>query len=250
MKNKIELIHGDCIKKMRDIENNSIDLVLTDPPYGITACKWDSAIPFEPMWEALKRITKDNGAIVLMASQPFTTELIYSNKSMFKYCWYWEKSRPSGFLQAKRQPMKSVEEIVVFYKKCPTYNPQGAYKAFIQNKTSNNPIAMYRFKNKKYKLFEHKTINYPRTLIRAKNIEQILIDKHPTQKPLELMKYLIKTYTNENDTVLDFTMGSGTTGLAARILKRDFIGIELDEKYYKISEQRILRDYMQPELGI
>ncbi len=227
---------GDCLERMKEIPDCSVDMVLTDPPYGTTACKWDAVIPLEPMWEQLKRIIKPNGAIVMTASQPFTTTLISSNMKMFKYCWVWEKNRPTGFLQAKFMPMKTHEDICVFVKKGkPTYNPQ---------KTSgHNPTNSARgyghsatFGASKHRDYAGgDTTRYPKTIQKFKSDRGL----HPTQKPVALMEYLIKTYTNEGDSVLDFTMGSGTAGVAAKNLQRDFIGIENDVSCFNSASARI-----------
>ena len=232
----INLIQGDCLEVMKDIPDGSIDMVLTDPPYGTTACKWDSVIPFEPMWEQLKRITKKNGAIVLTASQPFTSALVMSNVKMFKYCWVWEKNKATGHLNAKKQPMNSYEDVVVFYKKQCEYNPQfGTGKAYSNNNKEGGEGECYG--KTKGSSVSNITTRYPRRNIRF-NVD-IKASFHPTQKPVALMEYLIKTYTNESETVLDFTMGSGTTGVAAKNLNRDFIGIEIDETYFNIAKERI-----------
>ena len=226
----INLIQGDCLEVMKDIPDGSVDMVLTDPPYGTTACKWDSVIPFEPMWEQLKRITKKNGAIVLTASQPFTSALIMSNVKMFKYCWVWEKSKPTGFLNAKRQPLRQVEDVCAFYLGQSEYHPQGLTET--SKMVSRTNRGNYGACSKT--TMQNKT-GYPRNVLKFASVDGL----HPTQKPVALMEYLIKTYTNEGETVLDFTMGSGTTGVAAKNLNRDFIGIELDETYFNIARERI-----------
>jgi site-specific DNA-methyltransferase (adenine-specific) len=242
------LIHGDCLGKIKDIPDGSVDLVLTDPPYGTTACKWDSIIPLEPMWEQLKRVIKPNGAIVMTASQPFTTTLIASNMKMFKYCWYWNKNRPTGFANAKRQPLRKVEDVVVFYDSPPSYNPQGLTRINKTCKNSNtcggdtvrgdtaesSGKGSMRTGGKEY---VQEFTGYPSQVLEIKTDEGKKI--HPTQKPVALMEYLIKTYTNEGETVLDFTMGSGTTGVACVNQNRQFIGIEKDDKYYEIAKKRI-----------
>jgi len=231
----IDLRHGDCLELMKCIPDGSIDLVLTDPPYGTTACMWDSVIPFEPMWRELKRIIKPNGAIVLHGSQPFTSALIMSNIKMFKYCWVWDKGQGTGFLNSKKQPLRSVEDIVVYYQKQPTYNAEmrTGFKAYSQKQGQT--------KTQNYgKQTEALTVSegdrYPLNLIRFTRDKDRI---HPTQKPVALAEYLIKTYTNESETVLDFTMGSGTTGVACKNLNRNFIGIELDETYFNIAKDRI-----------
>jgi site-specific DNA-methyltransferase (adenine-specific) len=234
----IDLIYGDCLEKMQDIESGSVDMVLTDPPYGTTACKWDSIIPLEPMWEQLKRIVKPNGAIVMTASQPFTTTLIASNMKMFKYCWVWEKSHATGFLNAWKMPLKATEDVCVFYGRPPIYNPQLTDKS----KRNQRPVTVRTKLSEcygKYDLNIRKCPpdkSMPTTIQRFNNAQGTV---HPTQKPVALMEYLIKTYTNEGETVLDFTMGSGTTGVACKNLNRSFIGIEMDDKYFEIAKNRI-----------
>ena len=232
---------GDCLDVMQGMPDGSVDMVCTDPPFGTTACKWDSVIPFEPMWSQLKRIVKPNGAIVLMASQPFTSALVMSNVAMFKYCWVWEKSRPIGFLNAKKMPTKNVEDICVFYKSLPVYNPQNLT---IVNKTIKNSkskksksekgIATHNGGRLQDNYFQEFS-NYPSQLIKFGNDS----GTHPTQKPVALMEYLIRTYTNLGDTVLDPFLGSGTTGVACVNTSRKFIGIEMDADYFTIAQARI-----------
>lgn len=237
----MKLIRGDCLEVMKQIPNGSIDLVLTDPPYGTTACRWDSIIPLEPMWEQLKRVIKPNGAIVMTASQPFTSALVSSNYKMFKYSMIWQKSQSTGHLNAWRMPMRAHEDIVIFYKKLPTYNPELKDKPIanirpITNRTKETDCYG------SHKLDVHKCPpdkTMPNSVLQFNNAQNTA---HPTQKPISLMEYLIKTYSNENETVLDFTMGSGTTGVAAKNLNRKFIGIELDEKYFNIAKKRINGD--------
>jgi site-specific DNA-methyltransferase (adenine-specific) len=231
----IQLFHGDCLEVMRQIPDGSVDMVLADPPYGTTACKWDSVIPFEPMWEQLKRIIKPNGAIVMTASQPFTTTLISSNMKEFKYCWVWDKGQGTGFLNSKKQPLKSCEDVVVFYQKQSIYNPQ--------MRIGFKPYSCKQGKTKT-KNYGHQTgaVTISEGERFPLNNIKFIRDKsriHPTQKPVALMEYLIKTYTNECETVLDFTMGSGTTGVACVNTGRKFIGIELDDKYFNIAKNRI-----------
>lgn len=238
----IKLIHGDCLEKMKEIESGSIDMILTDPPYGTTACKWDSIIPLEPMWEQLKRIIKPNGAIVMTASQPFTTKLISSNYKMFKYCMVYQKTKATNYLQAKKQAMKYHEDVVIFYDAQCTYNPQMVdgrpYKK--THRKGNKDDAVY---NKDTRNSGDVTVNngqrYPSSVIEKIKNPSGRGQLHPTQKPVALMEYLIKTYTNENEIVLDFTMGSGTTGVACKNLDRKFIGIELDETYFNIAKDRV-----------
>jgi site-specific DNA-methyltransferase (adenine-specific) len=234
----INLMQGDCLERMKDIESGSVDMILTDPPYGTTACKWDSIIPLEPMWEQLKRIIKPNGAIVMTASQPFTSVLTCSNLKMFKYSLVWEKSQSTGHLNAWKMPMRAHEDLVVFYSKPPTYNPE------LTDKPAANirPVTNRTKKTDCYgshKLDAHKCPadkTMPKSVLKFNNAQG---NAHPTQKPVPLMEYLIKTYTNETETVLDFTMGSGSTGVAAKNLNRKFIGIEMDETYFNIAKDRI-----------
>ena len=227
---------GDCLERMKEIPDASVDMVLADPPYGTTACKWDSIIPLEPMWEQLKRIIKPNGAIVMTASQPFTTTLIASNMKMFKYCWVWQKQKPTNFYQVKWQPLKEHEDIVVFCAGKPLYYPQGTEEVRIKSGRKNKSSNLYS--NYDGGDYIQKIGNYPRS-IKFFPTDGDKNRKHPTQKPVALMEYLIKTYTNEGETVLDFTMGSGTTGVACKNLNRKFIGIEKDETYFKIAQDRI-----------
>ena len=239
---KIDLIKGECIEKMKLIPSGSVDAIITDPPYGTTACKWDSVIDFDLMWEQLNRIIKPNGAIVLFGAEPFSSALRMSNVRNYKYDWVWEKTQATGHLNAKRQPLRSNELISVFYKKQCTYNPQktqghepmnsGVRKLSVQNKTE-----VYGRATKELP-FGGNTDRYPRTNIVFKSDKQKSY-LHPTQKPVALMEYLIKTYTNENETVLDFTMGSGSTLVACKNTNRNGIGIEMNDKYFEIAEERI-----------
>jgi len=231
----INLMQGDCLELMKTIPDGSVDMVLTDPPYGTTACKWDSVIPFEPMWEQLKRVTKKNGAIVLMAQTPFDKALGASNLSDLKTEWIWQKEMGSGHLNAKRMPLKNHENILVFYRKPPTYNPQmrTGFSSYVakQGKTKSQ-----NYGSQTGAVTISNGERYPLTVLEFKRDKGRV---HPTQKPVALMEYLIKTYTTEGETVLDFTMGSGSTGVAAKNLNRKFIGIELDENYYNIAKERI-----------
>lgn len=232
------LMLGDCLERMKEIPSGSVDMILTDPPYGTTACKWGSIIPLEPMWEQLKRIIKPNGAIVMTASQPFTTTLIASNMNIFKYCWVWEKEQGVNFQLVKKQPLKVHEDICVFYESLPIYNPQGLIDCEItkSNKGKGGSLGHLSSESKR-KVYKQTKKGYP------KSIQKFARDRglHPTQKPVALMEYLIKTYTNEGETVLDFCLGSGITGVAAKNLNRKFIGIELDSNYFEISKERILK---------
>ena len=235
---KIELIQGDCLEKMKDIPDKSIDMILCDLPYGTTACKWDTIIPFEPLWEQYKRIIKDNGAIVLTASQPFTSALVMSNVKMFKYEWIWNKITARGHLVAKHRPMAQHENILVFGKGKTKYNPQMVLMDKPQKGKSMEASRTSIMGGKTTKESETiiRTHKYPKTII-MQGVDGKYI--HPTQKPVALFEYLIKTYTNEGDIVLDNCMGSGTTGVACKNLNRNFIGIELDPECFKIAEKRI-----------
>ena len=239
---KIELIQGECLEKMKDISDGSIDLILCDLPYGTTKCKWDTIIPFEPLWEQYKRIIKDNGAIVLTASQPFTSALVMSNVKMFKYEWIWNKVTGRGHLVAKHRPMAQHENILVFGNGKVKYNPQMVLMDKPQRGySSDGDVGNERTKimggrTTKQREVIYRTHKYPKTII-TQGVDGKYL--HPTQKPVALFEYLIKTYTNEGDLVLDNCMGSGTTGVACKNLNRNFIGIELDPDYFKIAEKRI-----------
>ena len=233
----IDLRQGDCLELMKDIPDGSVDLVLTDPPYGTTACKWDSVIPFEPMWAELKRIIKPNGAIVLFGGEPFSSALRMSNIKQYKYDWVWEKNKASGHLNAKKQPLRKYEYISVFYGEQCTYNPQGTTKTIPKSIKVSKSNRSNTFGAEKDFITSGIT-NYPTTKLVFHNLwgNNAI---HPTQKPVALLEYLIKTYTNEGETVLDFTMGSGSTGVACVNTNRNFIGIELDEEYFEIAKKRI-----------
>jgi len=237
----IKLIHGDCLKKLKDIETQSIDLILTDPPYGTTQCKWDSIIPFEPLWKELKRIIKDNGCIALFAQDKFTANLIYSNIKEHKYNLIWNKYLTSGYLNANRMPLRVHEDIVIFYNKQPTYNPQKSIGNKNHNRGSNDKPITNKAYGKHFLIDNSEdlgNLKHPKSILNFEAIHPSK-KKHTSEKPVALLEYLTKTYTNEKDTVLDFTMGSGSTGVAAKNLNRDFIGIELDPSYFKIAEDRI-----------
>jgi len=275
--NKIELRKGDCLELMKDIEDKSVDMILCDLPYGTTQNKWDSIIdlnklwnhygriiknkgvivltaqtPFDKLWEQYKRIIKDNGAIVLTASQPFTSALIMSNIKMFKYEWIWQKNTTSGFALAKKQPMRNHENILIFYKKQPVYN----YIKELRDLSEKSKTRMeYEFNSTKGKnqlqngitrvkvISEDKYFCYPKSVQKINNIvNNNKQRKHPTQKPVALFEYLIKTYTNEGDLVLDNCVGSGTTNIACLNTNRRCIGIEKEEKYVKIARERILKE--------
>lgn len=241
---KTNLYNGDCLEVMKDIPDKSIDMILCDLPYGSTAASWDIIIPFEPLWKEYERIIKDTGNIVLTASQPFTSSLVMSNIKLFKYEIIWEKERPTNIFTMKKQIGKVHENVLVFYKKLGTYNPQmekriGSKipKGYDLTKLNNNGTEI--FNNKKFKYSEDYdyTKKYPRSVM------YFVRDKkgiHPTQKPLGLLEYLIKTFSNENELILDNTMGSGSTGIACLNTNRNFIGIELDKKYFDLASKRIL----------
>lgn len=250
---KFELIKSDCLIEMRKIPDKSIDAIICDLPYGTTACKWDTIIPFDRLWEQYERIIKPNGAIVLTASQPFTSALVMSNPKLFRYEWIWDKVQPTGALTVKKMPMKQHENILVFYKSQPTYNRQMTDRKkedlrvnAVRNKNNQKTnfgyehtggmIMKYAEDYDPTKVNPKSILTYSKQPTRTKNL-------HPTQKPIALFEYLIKTYTNEGDMVLDNTMGSGTTGVACINTNRNFIGIEMDDKYFEIAENRIKKAY-------
>jgi site-specific DNA-methyltransferase (adenine-specific) len=234
-----KIYNGDCLELMQEIKDKSIDMILCDLPYGTTACKWDTIIPFEPLWEQYKRIIKDNGAIVLTACQPFTSMLVMSNIKMFKYEWIWEKTKATGFLDAKEKPLNNYESILVFSKKKPPYNPQ-----MTEGKMHKRGGAGTG-KGEVYSKFEKRTttesnLYYPKRIINFKTEHGL----HPTQKPVSLFEYLIKTYTNECDLVLDNCGGSGTTAIACLNTNRNYILMEKEKKYFDIINNRIT-EYME-----
>ena len=238
----IKLLKGDCLELMKSIPDGSIDAIITDPPYGTTACKWDSVIDFDLMWEQLNRIIKPNGAIVLFGSEPFSSALRMSNIKNYKYDWIWNKNKKTGFMQGQTKPLNDYENISVFgsFKLMAqafngTYNPQGAIETEgkkYSNKRKEDHITGNRADGETKKSFT----NLPSRVLYIKSETNTF---HPTQKTVALMEYLIKTYTNENETVLDFTMGSGSTGVACKNTNRNFIGIEMDDKYFEIAKERI-----------
>ena len=234
----MKLMLGDCLERMKEIPDGSVDLILADPPFGTTNCRWDSVIPLEPMWEQLKRVIKPDGAILLFAQTPFDKVLGYSNINMLKYEWIYEKTSATGHLNSKKAPMKAHENILVFYDKQPTYNPQ-----MLLGQKPTNSFTKRNGDGECYgKTIEvsggGSTSRFPRSIQTFKSDKQ-RIKLHPTQKPVALMEYLIKTYSNEGETILDFTMGSGTTGVACVNTNRNFIGIEMDEGYFNIATKRI-----------
>lgn len=236
----ISLLNGDCITLMKDIKDKSIDMILCDLPYGQTHCKWDSVIPFTDLWNEYNRIIKDNGAIVLFGNGMFTSKLMISNESCWRYNLIWEKTTVTGFLNANKMPLRSHEDICVFYKKLPTYNPQKTFGNKRKVSKSEHKIGCKITED----YGKHKLTSYDSTERFPKSVLKFKTDKqkealHSTQKPIALCEWLIKTYTNENELVLDNCMGSGTTGVACINTNRRFIGIELDEKYFKIACDRI-----------
>ena len=235
----IDLRLGDCLEVMKTIETGSIDMIFCDLPYGTTACKWDSVIPFEPLWEQYNRIIKDSGAIVLFGREPFSSYLRTSNVKMYRYDWIWEKSKATNFLFAKQMPLIAHEDIMVFYKKKPTYNPQKTegkpYNKGVEKRTEIEAVGKIGNGN----LIENKSgLRNPRSVqyfVTAEREGKL----HSTQKPIKLIEYFVNTYSNENDTILDNTMGSGTTMLACKNLNRNGIGIEKDPQYYAVAVARV-----------
>lgn len=238
-----KIYNEDCLEGMKKIPDGSVDMILCDLPYGTTACKWDTIIPFEPLWEQYNRLIKDNGAIVLTAAQPFTSNLVMSNPKMFKYSWIWDKVKPSGFQVAKYRPMMRQEDVLVFGKGRINYNPimtlrEKVKTSRVYSSSDSNPLKNNDGKNRTY------THKYPQSILTFSNAVQ-KGKVHPTQKPLALFEYLIKTYTNEGELVLDNCMGSGTTAIACMNTKRNFIGFETDEEYFNKSLQRIENNVAQ-----
>ena len=247
----MDLIHGECLQEMdRLIERGVVvDAIITDPPYGTTACKWDSVIPFDEMWLRLNKLIKTNGAVVLFGSEPFSSALRMSNIENYKYDWKWQKNKPSGFANAKNKPLKTLEDACVFssgvtantkniHKKTP-YNPQGLKRVCktVKNGARRGDSTVGSRPCRAGSSYIQEFTGYPVERIEFSNTFRDRL--HPTQKPVKLMEYLIRTYTNEGETVLDFTMGSGTTGVACKNTGRDFIGIEIDDRYFEIAEERI-----------
>ncbi len=245
MEEQINLINGDCLEVMKDIPDGSVDAIIADLPYGTTANKWDSVLDLNKLWVEYERIITDNGAIILTATQPFTTQLISSNLKLFKYEIIWVKSRPNGHLEAKNKPMRKHENILIFSKGASangcknriTYNPQGLVKVERYNRNSTDTDNYGSRKSRPVGLVtKQEYTNYPTTIWEFGSEGKTI---HPTQKPLALMEWIVKSYTNEGETVLDNTMGSGSTGVACLNTNRKFIGIELDEGYFNIANERI-----------
>ena len=230
-----QIIRGDCLEVMKDIPDKSIDMILCDLPYGTTACKWDTIIPFEPLWEQYERVIKDNGAIVLTASQQFTFMMAHSCFHLFRYNMIWKKSKVTLFQHCNKRPLRNYEDVLVFYKKQPTYNPQGLKEL---NKKVKRKSAGKTFGDnwKSENEYTRRFTNYPTDVIDIPNEGNTI---HPTQKPVALFEYLIRTYTNEGEVVLDNCIGSGTTAIACLNTGRSFIGIEKDEHYHQVATKRV-----------
>lgn len=244
----MKLYNRECIETMKEIPDNSIDLVLTDPPYGTTKCKWDTVINFAEMWQQIDRISKNNAAICLFGQNPFSSRLICSNIENFRYDWVWNKRKAANIMSANKMPLKILEYVHVFYKKLPNYYPQKTINP--KGKSTRHKYAVTQSKtdetSKTFDASGKTTLSYSKNYDPSMLNPKVLIEfkkpskpVHPTQKPVELLEYLIKTYTRKGETVLDFTMGSGSTGVAAKNLRRNFVGIELDEIYFKIAQARI-----------
>lgn len=237
---KFDLYNRECIEQLGKIESNSIDLILTDLPYGVLnkRSKWDVVIDFDKMWNGVNRVLKDNGAFITTAKQPFTSSLIMSNLKDFRYTLVWEKSKASGYLNSKKLPLVAHEDIVVFYRKLPTYNPQMTTGTPYDKGSAIRDTESYGKQTTAYHVKSESGLRYPRSVQYFVTAESEG-GYHPTQKPVKLFEWLIKTYSNEGDVVCDITMGSGTTGVAAVLNNRNFIGIELDKKYFDIAKNRI-----------
>jgi len=241
-----KIYNMDCLEGMKLIDDKSIDMILCDLPYGTTKCKWDIVIPFEPLWEQYERIIKDNGAIVLFGSQPFTSALVMSNLKLFKYEWIWQKTLATNFMLVKKQPAKKHENILVFYKKQPTYNPQMEIGKPYKDKPRKRTVGIHGNAETIKKAINNEGTRYPSSVQLFSNGNNGNV--HPTQKPVELCEYLIKTYTNEGETVLDNCMGSGTTAIACINTNRNFIGFEIDKHYCDIANERIQKALAEKEV--
>lgn len=237
----IKLYNGDCLELMKDIPDGSIDMILCDLPYGTTQCKWDNIIPFEPLWEQYNRIIKNNGAIVLFGTEPFSSTLRLSNLKNYKYDWIWDKVKGTGFLNAKRQPMRNHELLSVFYKKQCLYNPQKTFGHKLKKSYRSKELQTDVYGEMKNDYTYESTERYPRS-IQVFHTDTQNSSLHPTQKPVALCEYMIKTYTNENEIVLDNCLGSGSTGIASINTNRKFIGMELDNTYFNIAKERIINN--------
>lgn len=233
----MKLLNGDCMELLPDIPEHSVDLILCDLPYGTTDCKWDHVLPMDKLWTEYDRILKSNGVAALFAAQPFTTALINSNAPNFRYCWYWKKNNKTGALLAKVQPMRCMEDICIFYRKKPTYNPQGLIR--LERPKYNAPAPGKVYGTKANGSIQEYT-NYPIHLLEFNGVQAGSKErKHPTQKPVPLLEYMVRTYTNEGETVLDNCMGSGSTGVACLRSGRHFIGIEKDPHYFQVAQERL-----------
>lgn len=251
---EVKLIQGDCLEEMHKLANDGVkvDLVLTDPPYGTTRCKWDNVIPFKEMWDNLHKLSNENTPMLLFGAEPFSSHLRMSNINEFKYDWVWDKQNGTNFLNANRTPLPCHEIISVFYKKLPTYNPQKRYVGIKHTKPiTKTPVNNTYGQVKQRTPYIDDGYRFPLSVIRCnkyKTEANNATSSHPTQKPVKLLEYFIKTYTNEDDLVLDFTMGGGSTGVACLQTNRNFIGIELDKEYFKIAERRIKNEKAQRRL--
>lgn len=248
----MQLFQGDCLEIMKKIPDGSVDAIICDPPYGITGFEWDVIIPYEPMWEQYKRVIKENAPIILFSQMPFGAELIMSNKEMFRYEIIWHKTCPGGFVNCNKMPMRSHENILVFYNKLPTYNPiKTKGKKYYRSSGPTIDRSMVRVRDRKVKSYEGR---FPTDVITYSNHNGALwgdtnkVIKHFTSKPIDLLKYIIKTYTNEGDTVLDNCMGSGSTGVACVLTNREFIGIEKSQEYFEMAQERITKQYNHTNL--
>lgn len=244
------LMLGDCLVRMKEIKSGTVDMILCDLPYGTTCCSWDAVIPFEPLWAEYERVIKPNGAIILFGAQPFTAVLACSNLKLFKYEWIYEKPNATGFMNAEFQPLRAHENVLVFYKSMPTFNPQKTYGH--ERKTAKRKDIGSELYGKQLNIKSYdSTERYPRT-VQIFSSDKYKANFHPTQKPVALCEFLIRTYTNNDETVLDNTMGSGTTGVACVNTGRHFIGIEKEEKYFEIAKERIalagIEKERQPDL--
>ena len=237
-----KIICGETIEEMSKLESKSIDLILCDLPYGTTQCKWDTIIPFDKLWEQYTRLIKDNGAIVLTASHPFTANLVMSNPKLFRYSLVWEKSKSTGYLNSKKMPMRSHEDILVFYKNLPTYNPQMTEGEPYDKGIAHRPTDVYREQKGEIHVKNETGKRYPRSVQYFKTAESEGKVYHPTQKPVSLMEWLIKTYTNEGEIVLDNCIGAGTTAIACIRTNRKYIGIDISQEYVDITNNRIQQE--------
>lgn len=242
---RLDLLKGDCLELLKTVPDGSVDLVIADLPYGITHAKWDKKIPLKPLWAELMRVAKPNAAFLFFGVSKFSIELAYSNFKYYRYRWVWEKSSPIGFLNAKKIPLRNTEDILVFYKKLPIYNPQMRQGKSHKRGNIWKGGNVYRLSERCIGIGESTDKFFPTEILKFKTDR---ISGHGTVKPIPLLRYLIRTYSNEGDTVLDPTMGTGSTGLAAKIENRNFIGFELDEKFFNIAKERIEKgEYKEPK---